>query len=120
MSRSAAVRMASRVVLPSRVLAAGLEVVVWILVVLMCTNWSVQTVPPPEHRVKYMGGPEMAPQTPPPFGRPRETRAPPLTPPLRGGPARHRPPPKTPPLGSARDSELPPPNPTLPAGPANT
>src|SRR3989442_14476360 len=102
MSRSAAVRMASRVVLPSRVLAAGLELVVWILVVLMCTNWSVQTVPPPEHRVKYMGGPEMAPPNPPAFGAARRSRAAPLTPAF----------------GAARRSRAAPLNPSLRGGPA--
>src|SRR2546426_4941426 len=108
MSRSAAVRMASRVVLPSRVLAAGLELVVWILVVLMCTNWSVQTVPPPEHRVKYMGGPEMAPQTPQPLGGAGAALPPPQTPPLRGAPRHPGPPPNPHPSGGPPEPRPPP------------
>src|SRR5258708_605257 len=52
MSRSAAARIASRVVLPSRVLAAGLGGNVGVLVAVICTNWSVQNLPPVKHRVK--------------------------------------------------------------------
>src|SRR5258708_7167097 len=48
MSRSAAARIASRVVLPSRVLAAGLWVSVGVLVIIICTNRSVQKATPHE------------------------------------------------------------------------
>src|SRR5439155_12926154 len=46
MSRCAAPRIASRVVLPSRVLAVGLGVSVGVLVVVICTNRSVQKATP--------------------------------------------------------------------------
>src|SRR5438132_6294179 len=52
MSRSAAARIASRVVLPSRVLAVELRGNVGVLVVVICTNQSVQKLPPVKHRVK--------------------------------------------------------------------
>src|SRR6267378_4239889 len=52
MSLSAALRIASRVVLPSRVLPVGLGVSVGVLVVVICTNRSVQKLPPMKHRVK--------------------------------------------------------------------
>src|SRR5438045_3265661 len=48
MSRSAAPRIASRVVLPSRVLPVGLGVSVGVLVVVICTNRSVQKATPRE------------------------------------------------------------------------
>src|SRR5438309_6476179 len=48
MSRCAAPRIASRVVLPSRVLAVGLGVSVGVLVVVICTNRSVQKATPRE------------------------------------------------------------------------
>src|SRR3989442_266188 len=73
MRRSAAARIVSRVVLPSRVLAVELGVGVGVLVVLTCTNRSVQRLSPVAHRVKCHGGPEMAPH-PPTLGAPRETR----------------------------------------------
>src|SRR5439155_14069308 len=72
MRRTAATRIVSRVVLPSRVLAVGLGVGVGVLVVVICTNRSVQRLPPVAHRVKYMGGPDMAPQTPQRSERPGE------------------------------------------------
>src|SRR6266478_2722559 len=52
MSLSAALRIASRVVLPSRFLPVGLGVSVGVLVVVICTNRSVQKLPPMKHRVK--------------------------------------------------------------------
>src|SRR5438445_10377178 len=52
MSRSAAARIASRVVLPSRVLAVELRGNVGVLVVVICTNQSVQKLPPVKHCVK--------------------------------------------------------------------
>src|SRR5256885_7867783 len=52
MSRSAAARIAWRVVLPSRVLAVELRGDVRVLVVVICTNQSVQKLPPVKHRVK--------------------------------------------------------------------
>src|SRR5438477_4784648 len=48
MSRCAAPRIASRVVLPSRVLAVGLGVSVGVLIVVICTNRSVQKATPRE------------------------------------------------------------------------
>src|SRR6266403_43001 len=48
MSRCAAPRIASRVVLPSRVLAVGPGVSVGVLVVVICTNRSVQKATPRE------------------------------------------------------------------------
>src|SRR5882724_1231168 len=64
MSRSAAARIASRVVLPSRVLAAGLGVAVEVLVVVMCTNRSVQRLRPVAQCVKLLGAPTWPPKPP--------------------------------------------------------
>src|SRR6267143_1124882 len=72
MSLSAALRIASRVVLPSRVLPVGLGVSVGVLVVVICTNRSVQKLPPMKHRVK----PEIDPlrSRPDPGGQDTEER----------------------------------------------
>src|SRR2546422_2501670 len=74
MRRSAAARIVSRVVLPSRVLAVELGAGVGVLVVDICTNRSVQRLPPLAQRVKYIGGPRNGPLNSPALGAPRETR----------------------------------------------
>src|SRR2546425_733498 len=68
MRRSAAARIVSRVVLPSRVLAVELGAGVGVLVVVICTNRSVQRLPPLAQRVKYIGGPRNGPPNPPALG----------------------------------------------------
>src|SRR5437867_10820550 len=74
MRRTAATRIVSRVVLPSRVLAVGLGVGVGVLVVVICTNRSVQRLPPGSTPRQVYGGPRHGPPDPPTLGAPRETR----------------------------------------------
>src|SRR5436190_831012 len=61
MRRTAATRIVSRVVLPSRVLAVGLGVGVGVLVVVICTNRSVQRLPPGSTPRQVHGGPRHGP-----------------------------------------------------------
>src|SRR2546425_8928084 len=72
MRRTAATRIVSRVVLPSRVLAVGLGVGVGVLVVVICTNRSVQRLPPGSTPRQVHGGPRHGPQTPQRSERPGE------------------------------------------------
>src|SRR5438552_6700411 len=65
MRRTAATRIVSRVVLPSRVLAVGLGVGVGVLVVVICTNRSVQRLPPGSTPRQVHGGPRHGPPDPP-------------------------------------------------------
>src|SRR5881397_4156223 len=74
MRRTAATRIVSRVVLPSRVLAVGLGVGVGVLVVVICTNRSVQRLPPGSTPRQVLGGPRHGPPDPPTLGAPRGTR----------------------------------------------
>src|SRR6059036_68795 len=74
MRRTAATRIVSRVVLPSRVLAVGLGVGVGVLVVVICTNRSVQRLPPGSTPRQVYGGPRHGPPDPPTLGAPRGTR----------------------------------------------
>src|SRR5437867_11111359 len=89
MRRTAATRIVSRVVLPSRVLAVGLGVGVGVLVVVICTNRAVQRRPPGSTPRQVHGGPRHGPPDPPTLeerhGCAATLRA---TPGVLGGPSR--------------------------------
>src|SRR5438876_4235887 len=101
MRRTAATRIVSRVVLPSRVLAVGLGVGVGVLVVVICTNRSVQRLPPGSTpRQVHGGAPPCPPRPPNAREAPRLRRAPPTPPGGRRRPSQSRPacaPPRRPP-----------------------